>query len=321
MGWYYSQLFVKPPYPTKSFSGQCIIVTGSNVGLGLEAARHFARLGASKVILAVRNVEAGEKAKASIEESVQREGICEVWKLDLASFDSVKAFASRASKLPRLDVVVENAAIATPHFAYSEGHERSITVNVISTILLGMLLMPKLNETAKQHPGTPHLTIVTSEVHGWTQFPEWKENNTFTALGDETRARMEERYSTSKLLEIFAVREMATCIKDSGVILNMVNPGLCHSELARESGWDLALLKVVFGRSTEVGSRTLLAGVTAGAESHGAYMSDGKVANGALSAFVVGENGAKAQEKIWRELCQILDQVEPGVTDLLSSCI
>ena len=35
----YEQLFVKPPYPTKSFAGQTIIVTGSNVGLGFEAAR------------------------------------------------------------------------------------------------------------------------------------------------------------------------------------------------------------------------------------------------------------------------------------------
>lgn len=317
MGFYYSQLFVTPELPTKSFSGQTVIVTGSNVGLGFEAARHFARLNASKVILAVRNLPAGEKAKESIESSTNRPGVCEVWKLDLASYDSVKVFAARASQLPRLDIVVENAAIATPKFDLAEGHERHITVNVISTILLGLLLLPTLKATAKKfHSTTPHLTIVTSEVHAWTRFPEWRADNTFAKLDDEKSADMAERYSTSKLLEIFAVREIAPRVSDSGVVLNMLNPGLCHSELARDSGWGLWMLKLVMARSTEVGSRTLLAAAAAGKESHGAYMTDGKVANGALSPFVRSEDGAKAQKKVWNELGEILEKVQPGIMSL-----
>ncbi|MCJ1251635.1 hypothetical protein MMC30_008870 [Trapelia coarctata] len=314
MGFYYSQLFVTPKYPTKSFSGKTVIVTGSNIGLGCEAARHFARLNATKVILAVRNLSAGEKAKQSIEASTNRPGVCEVWKLDLASYDSVKAFATRASQLSRLDILLENAAIATPTFSLSEGHERSITVNVISTILLGLLLLPKLKATAKEFPSTtPHLTIVTSEVHAWTRFPEWKADSIFTTLDDEKSANMEERYSTSKLLEIFAVREIAPRISDSGVVLNMLNPGLCHSELARDSGWGLWLLKLFFARATEVGSRTLVAGAAAGKESHGAYMTDGMVANGALSPFVTSEDGATAQKKVWKELGEILKGIQPGI--------
>lgn len=46
----YNQLFKIPAYPVASFVGQTVIVTGSNVGLGLEAARHFVRLDAAKVI-------------------------------------------------------------------------------------------------------------------------------------------------------------------------------------------------------------------------------------------------------------------------------
>lgn len=310
----YSQLFIKPALPTKSFSGQTVIVTGSNVGLGLEAARHFARLDAAKVILAVRNLSAGERAKQSIEASTNRPGVCEVWKLDLASYDSVKAFAARASQLPRLEIVIENAAIATPTFDLAEGHERHITVNVISTILLGLLLLPKLKATAKKFPSTtPHLTIVTSEVHAWTKFPEWRADNTFVKLDDEKSARMEERYATSKLLEVFAVREIAPRISDSGVVLNMLNPGLCHSELARDSGWGLWMLKLILARSTEVGSRTLLAAAAAGSESHGAYMTNGKVANGALSPFVRSEDGTKAQKKVWNELGEILEKIQPGI--------
>ncbi|KZP18242.1 NAD(P)-binding protein [Athelia psychrophila] len=49
------QLFTYLPAPTESYSGKTIIVTGSNVGLGKEAAKHYARLGAETVIIAVRS--------------------------------------------------------------------------------------------------------------------------------------------------------------------------------------------------------------------------------------------------------------------------
>ena len=108
-----SQFFSIPPYPTKKYTGQTIIVTGSNTGLGLEASRHFVRLDAAKVILAVRNLEKGEAAKKSIEESTGRTGVVEVWQLDLASYESVKDCAKRAQALERLDILVENAGIVT----------------------------------------------------------------------------------------------------------------------------------------------------------------------------------------------------------------
>lgn len=75
----YSQFFVRLPYPTKGFKGQTVIITGSNTGLGLEAARHIVDLGAEKVILAVRDVEKGKDAKRSIEKSTGRENAVEVW--------------------------------------------------------------------------------------------------------------------------------------------------------------------------------------------------------------------------------------------------
>src|SRR6185437_7107197 len=97
--------------PTKDCTGQTIIVTGANVGLGLEAARHFVRLGAARVILAVRSVEKGEQAKADIETSTScGKDVVQVWPVDLGSFESVKQFCRRAdAELDRLDALVENA--------------------------------------------------------------------------------------------------------------------------------------------------------------------------------------------------------------------
>ena len=194
---FYSQLFVKLPHPTQSFSGQTVIVTGSNTGLGLEAARHFTRLGAAKVILAVRTLSKGEAAKESIEKSTDQKGVVEVWHLDLGNYESVKEFAKKAGKLDRLDVLVENAGINKSVWSVLEDNEATITTNVISTFLLGILLLPKLRESGQKFNSTPHLAIVSSEVHFWSPMNERKSKSIFDALNDKETANMADRYTST----------------------------------------------------------------------------------------------------------------------------
>lgn len=185
--------FTRLPYPETSFAGQTIVVTGSNTGLGLEAARHFTRLNAEKVILAVRNLEKGEAAKRSIEETTGRKGVPEVWQLDLSSYESVKEFVRKTDGLKRLDAVLENAGIATDKYTVFEDNESTITTNVVSTFLLGLMILPKLRETATKYNITPHLAIVSSEVHGFTSFPEKSSPNIFKTLNDKETANMKDR--------------------------------------------------------------------------------------------------------------------------------
>jgi retinol dehydrogenase-12 len=157
--------FLRLPYPDHDFSGYTIIVTGANVGLGLEAARHFVRLNAGLVILGCRDVERGAAAKADIESTTNSESVIEVWQVDLTSFDSVKEFCAHAQILPRLDIVLLNAGLATGKFAEVSGFESTITVNVISTLLMAFLLLGKLRETGLKFNTTPHITIVSSDAH------------------------------------------------------------------------------------------------------------------------------------------------------------
>lgn len=129
---FYSQLMVKLPYPTHDFTGQTVIVTGSNTGLGLEAARHFSRLNAELIILAVRNCSKGDKAKESILATNKRPtSSIEVWELDMQSFDSIKAFAQRASTLARIDAVMENAGIMASEFELVSGYESVVTTKYV----------------------------------------------------------------------------------------------------------------------------------------------------------------------------------------------
>ncbi|CAN8099417.1 unnamed protein product [Discula destructiva] len=319
MGFLRSQLLVTPAYPTQSFSGQTVIVTGSNTGLGKQAALHFARLGVSKLILAVRNTKAGEEAKAEIEKTTSCAPATkvEVWKLDLGSYASVQEFAARASaELDRVDVLCENAGILTNTKTMVEGHESTITVNVVSTFLLALLMLPKLRATARKIARPTTLTIVASEVHAWCKLLERKEDAVLAAL--DRSEDMSERYNVSKLLEILIVRAIAPKMQDGEVVLNMLNPGFCHSELARDSGLGVTMLKMVMARTTEVGSRTLVAAASAGKASHGKYMTDGLVDDDALSAFAKSEDGQATGQKLWRELAEILEKIQPGVTKNLS---
>ncbi|KAJ9495856.1 hypothetical protein H2202_008650 [Exophiala xenobiotica] len=316
----HSQFLGTPSYPTDSFAAQTIIVTGSNVGLGFEAARHFYRLNCARLILAIRTVSKGQTAKEDIVRSVRHrtdgaEAI-EVWPLDLTSTVSTLSFAEKVkSELDRVDVVLENAGIATQSWHVTEGFESVIQVNVINTLLLALCLLPKLTETKNKFPdSTPHLEIVSSEVHHFTKFPQANTEDIYQTLNDEKAYNGFDRYNVSKLMEVLFVRELVARLNESQpspppVIITLVNPGLCRSALDRDMSpvlrWVGFVMRALIGRSTEVGSRTLVYGACAGPESHGEFMSDGK--NQEVEAWIYSDTGKKVQKKVFEQTMKVLD--------------
>ncbi|KAG9654643.1 NAD(P)-binding protein, partial [Aureobasidium melanogenum] len=313
----YSQFFVTPECPEQSCKGQVYIVTGANVGLGFEASRHLVRLGADKVILACRNLEKGEAAVRDIEESTKRIGIAEVWSLDLSSFESVKEFAKKVDTLPRIDAIVENAGVNTKKFKLSEGNESTITVNVISTFLLALLVLPALKRSSQKHNIQPRLTIVASEVHHWTDLPERKKGDSILdTLANPELSEMRERYLVSKLIDVLCTRALAERTPSPyPVTINTMNPGFCYSELSREfNGFAFWLMYKLLARTTEVGSRTLVAAALASHDTHGQYMSDCMVEE--PSKFVRSEEGRRTQERVWAELSAKLEAIQPGILNI-----
>ncbi|KAF2109343.1 hypothetical protein BDV96DRAFT_615734 [Lophiotrema nucula] len=316
---FYNQLIVTPTKPTDDYTSKTIIVTGSNVGLGKEAARHFTKNGASKVILAVRSIEKGQAAKEDILKTTKvSKDVVDVWQLDMSSYKSTLAFAARAEKeLPRLDIAVLNAGVARGTFEMAEDCESTITVNVVSTHLLALALLPKMKETAAKFNTRPTLTIVSSEVHGFTTFPQKSapEGGIFDKLNEnDGKVDMGDRYQISKLLEVLVVRAWADRkgATQIPVTINYVNPGLCQSELAREAGLFLAVMKFFLARSTEVGSRTLVHAASQGPETHGEYLSNCTITQPA--PLVLSAEGYKLQERVWGELSKRLEAIQPGIT-------
>lgn len=81
-----------------------------------------------------------------------------------------------------------------------------------------------------------------------------------------------------------AVRELATLTtpSQSGVIINVADPGMCKTGLnhrvalmTRFRAWAANLL---LGRTAEMGSRAILAGIALGEESHGKFIADCEIA-------------------------------------------
>ena len=198
-GFFYQQLIYTPKFPKADLTGQTIIVTGSNVGLGLDAAQHFVRLNAAKVILAVRTESKGEDAKRTIINALGADSSrVEVWKLDMSSDQSVKNFADRVNQLDRLDAVVENAGVMSTEWKMLEGDESHIKVNVNSTVLLALLVLPKLRESGRKYKREGHLVLVGSDLHLMAKFKERnvKDKTLFEALNSEQDSDISDRYGS-----------------------------------------------------------------------------------------------------------------------------
>lgn len=285
----YAQFFTTPPIPTTSLRGQTIIITGANRGLGYEVAKHVARLGASKIIFAVRSTSAGEEARLRILEANPFKTLeIEVWPLDMTDYSSVKMFAQRAGSLPRIDALINNAGIFTENYKTAEDNESTLTVNVVSTFLLTLMMLPKLRESANTFNTTPRISVVGSEGMNWVNFKERKakEGAIFETLNNKTTANMQERYFLTKLFVMFCIQELATQMdqstnnnsKRSRVILNCPAPGYVATGFSNERGSTaIKIAEGILGRKPEVGSRCIVDGAVRGPESHGQYLSECKV--------------------------------------------
>jgi len=305
---------------------------GANlIKLGLDAAKLLARLNCSTIVLACRTLEKGERAKDAVLQSVPSDGkrpTVVPFELDLSSFSSVVNFSERCKGLPRLDAAILNAGVDMQEFALSEGYETTITVNVISTFLLAVLLLPTLRLSAKKYKIVPNIAIVGSAVHFWANEKDLTtpaEGQILTALSDPKKADMKARYFLSKLPVMLLVKYLASILITSAqddpnskplVVVNNVAPGFCKTNLLRaHEEFSAKVMTKVMGRESEHGARTLIHGAIAGQETHGQYLSECVVKD--YSAFVKSPEGDRTATRLWQEVSAIYEEVKPGCTKVL----
>ncbi|EKJ72267.1 hypothetical protein NXS19_012545 [Fusarium pseudograminearum] len=307
--------FTTIPPQEEDCTGKTFVVTGANSGIGLETVRHLTELNAATVILACRSIDKGEQARKDVEESTGKQNVVQVWQLDLASYDSVREFASRVNKLERVDAFINNASLLSFKREMIEGHESMLTVNFISTALLSLLVLPALRLAAIRFNVTPRMVIVSSDAafdcRLTTEVP-----NIFEAIDAETSVL--DHYSKTKLLQTMFISRLSQGIDASGkghIIANAVHPGLCGTQLFKHIDFPFSLflsaLVAVLGRTPEMGSRALLAGAFAGEDLHGKIMFNGEEHQ--FPKCMQGEMGDKLTGRVWDELMELLEGIEPGV--------
>ena len=207
-------------------TGRTAVVTGANSGLGLATATALAAAGAH-VVLAVRDIERGKAAAATVNGSV------EVRRLDLADLASVREFA--ADWHGDLDLLINNAGIMNvPEGRTKDGFETQFGTNHLGHFALTNLLLPhitdrvvSLSSGAHKAPGNPRIHFDNLDLTG--------EYNPLTA------------YSQSKLANLLFTLELQRRLSAAGSPVRALaaHPGLAATNLQSH---DASLLRTLFYR-------------------------------------------------------------------------
>ncbi|SDC46381.1 oxidoreductase [Streptomyces prasinopilosus] len=197
--------------------GRTAVVTGANSGLGLVTATELARRGAH-VVLAVRDVAAGEEAARRIG------GDVEVRELDLASLDSVRAFAAQsAADLPVVDLLVNNAGLVLlgPRRTTADGFELHIGTNMLGHFALTGLLLDRL--AAAREPRVVGLSSITHK----------NAHLDFDDLMSERGYGASSAYGRSKLATTVFGIELDRRLRAAGspIVSTLAHPGLTRTNL------------------------------------------------------------------------------------------
>lgn len=211
-------------------SGQVILVTGCNSGLGLETMRVLALRGAH-VLGTGRSLE---KAAAACE-SVQGKATPLV--LELSDFQSCVDCARSVADLGLVpDALVLNAGINTfGDLELVNGIEKIFVVNYLGHFVLVNHLLPAMLER-----GSGRIVHVSSRS-GYMQAPAVGID--FDNLRGEKAFDSGEAYGRSKLANALFSIALAKRIDGSGVSSNAIHPGLVKTNIARTAP---ALLRGAF---------------------------------------------------------------------------
>ncbi len=229
-------------------TGRTVIVTGANSGIGRAAAEALAAAGA-RVVLAVRTVEKGEQAAAKMS------GTTEVRALDLASLDSVRAFAEGWDG-GEIDVLINNAGVMVPPLSRTaEGFELQFGTNHLGHFALTNLLLEQVSG---------RVVTVSSTAHRMGRID-------FDDLGWEHKSyRAWSAYGQSKLANLLFTAELQRRLTEAGspVLATAAHPGYASTNLQFHSGkklqdWVSHVGNAVLGQSEEAGALPTLYAATA----------------------------------------------------------
>ncbi|MCM1515005.1 MAG: SDR family oxidoreductase [Paraprevotella sp.] len=203
-------------------STKIAIVTGANGDMGMVETRAVAQAGYHTIMACYCPKKAQEKCRQLQRETGNPD--IEVIGIDLANLRTVKEFADIIrERFGRVDLLMNNAGTLETGRHYTvDGLERTVSVNYVGPYLLTRLLLPIM-------PAGARIVNMASCVHplGRLNFPQFFEQG---CRGWFIRFRP---YSNSKLAIILFTMELARRVRDRGITVNAVDPGIVDTGIIR----------------------------------------------------------------------------------------
>jgi NAD(P)-dependent dehydrogenase (short-subunit alcohol dehydrogenase family) len=199
-----------------------VLITGGNSGIGKATALELAKRD-FQVVFVARNHEKAEAVKKEIIDTTKNLKV-DYLIADLASIKSVKECVNLFKKTyDRLDILINNAGVCLPEKRITgDGLEESFQINHLSPFLLSNLLFDSLKKS-----DDPRIINVSSAAHTSGKFDP--EN-----LQSEKKFGPFSTYCDTKLLNILFTIELARRLKDDGISVNALHPGVVNTNFAGE---------------------------------------------------------------------------------------
>jgi NAD(P)-dependent dehydrogenase (short-subunit alcohol dehydrogenase family) len=331
--------------PDADLTGKWVIISGSNNGIGREAAIQMAAWGAN-LILACRNPPPHEihpeKVVEECKEAAKLKGheksVIEWWELDCTSLNSVDQFANRWIETGRpLDILCNNAGIGsspggTSLFKTPDGFEIIHQVNLLSHVLMTLRLLPSLAMAPE-----PRIVCTTSCFHFLGTFDLTNFNAEKFGLNKDTM----KAYPNNKLwFQVWLTelqRRLLQHDQYKHITVNGVHPGYVNSgiwELNAKNRWLTPVISYVLkcmayylGINSQQGSLAILNAATspeAGADPKIQGIGDLKGKGGGRYFSRIWEEEAMphtrdpdCRQRVWRKVNDELKLQDKGLLDVL----
>ena len=280
------------------------VVTGANSGLGLVVARELARAGA-RVVLACRNLDKGRAALADVERAA-RGAAPELEELDLASLDSVRAFAERfRGSHDNFDLLINNAGVmASPRRRTADGFELQFGTNHLGHFALTGLLLP-----AMEGREDARVVTVSSNAHKFGRIA-------FDNLNGDRRYFRWRAYGQSKLANLLFALELDRRLRSTGSTVKSMaaHPGYAATNLQSAAAplFDRLVMKVsdaVVAQDDEMGALPILYAATEPGLESGTYAGPDGPGEHRGHPKVVRPNRAARDEDTARRLWQVSEEL------------
>ncbi|KAF9387985.1 hypothetical protein CPB97_001790 [Podila verticillata] len=270
-----------------SSTKKVFVMTGGNIGIGFECAKLIVAQPNVHLILGCRDTQRGAKGVMNLEPFCANGSTVEHKSLDLATFASVRKFATELeeSQPQGIHTLILNAGLMVFSRRMTvDNFETNLQVNHLSQFLLVQLLLPLLRKGYVTWQEPSCVTFVSSSLHqagvGRGKGPELTIENIDGSKEFDGMVM----YRNSKLCQVLCMLTLAATLeKDDAVNVNAVCPGFVPTtDLKRDSGFatrmmmDNVLSRISAASTVTEGGERVFKACTEGRAKNGGYFAKGE---------------------------------------------